>query len=106
MLICEELELGLDQVKVEFPALDGKYINAFAITSEMGGSDGPVAWLITRVVAKLKMIATGGSSTIRGDHKTMPMVGAAARGNVDRRSSGPLGCASGVLPGGAGKGDP
>ena len=79
MLICEELEVGLDQVKVEFPALDGQYINAFAITSEMGGSDGPVAWLVTRVVAKLKMIATGGSSTIRGDHKTMPLVGAAAR---------------------------
>ena len=79
MLICEELDVEFDKVKVEFPALDGKYINAFAITDEMGADGGVLPWLITRIVAKLKMIVTGGSSSIRGDIHTMPKVGAMAR---------------------------
>jgi len=79
MLICEELEVEFDKVTVEYPALDGKYINGFAITDGMDAGGTVLPWLITRVVAKLKMIVTGGSSTIRGDIYTMPKAGAMAR---------------------------
>jgi len=79
MLICEELEVDLANVTVEYPALDGKYINGFAITDGMDAGGTVLPWLITRIVAKLKMIVTGGSSTIRGDIYTMPKAGAMAR---------------------------
>ncbi len=79
MLICEELEVDLDSVRVEHPDLDGKYINEYPIKHEVGLESGPILWVIMRIIAKMPMIATGGSSTIRGRYDDARRIGAATR---------------------------
>lgn len=79
MLIAEELEVDLDQVTVEHPDRDGKYINKFSVRSQMGSDFPPLIWVVERMTARIPMVGTGASSTIRGAWTTMPVVGAAAR---------------------------
>ncbi len=78
MLIAEELEVGLDQIEVEHPDVDGKYANAFILTESMPQFR-PLIWLGERVAAALPLIATGGSTTIRDGWEAMRRVGASAR---------------------------
>lgn len=79
MLIAEELEVDLDQIKVEHPDRDGKYTNKFSARDQSGLTFPPLLWLAERMTARIPMVGTGASSTIRGAWTAMPVVGAAAR---------------------------
>ncbi len=79
MLMAEEFEVDLDQVKVEHPDLDGKYINKYAVRYQFGLSFPPLIWIAERMTARIPMVGTGGSSTIRDAWTAMPAVGAVAR---------------------------
>ncbi|MDP6674197.1 MAG: xanthine dehydrogenase family protein molybdopterin-binding subunit [Gammaproteobacteria bacterium] len=79
MLIAEELEVDLADIKVEHPDLDGKYFNRFAMRDQTPIDFAPALWIVERIGARIPMVVTGSSYTIRDAWATMPVAGAAAR---------------------------
>ena len=79
MLIAEELEVDFNAIRVEHPRLDGMYINKFAVRDQTPVPFPPLSWVVERMSARMPMVGTGASYTIRDAWTTMPVAGAAAR---------------------------
>ena len=77
-LIAEELEVGMDQIRVVHPQAEGPYANLFM--AEEAPRD-PYGALTTmqKVFAYVPNIITGGSTSVRDEYDHLRVVGATAR---------------------------
>ncbi len=78
-LIAEELEVALDEIKVEHPDINAKYTNYYLGSGGAQGDGGAVKWILERGAALAPYVGTGGSSTVKDGYRTMRVVGASAR---------------------------
>ncbi len=78
MLIAEELEVEMDQIKVVHPQNEGPYANLFMADESPRAEDGSLT-MMQKIFAFIPNILTGGSTTIRDGYHHQRRVGAMAR---------------------------
>ena len=78
MLVAEELEISMDQIKVIHPQPESPYANTFMLTQKEPNAFKGYS-LMEKLYAYLPIIGTGGSTTIPDGFNNMRYAGATAR---------------------------
>ncbi|MDH3710259.1 MAG: molybdopterin-dependent oxidoreductase [Cyclobacteriaceae bacterium] len=78
MLIAEELEVEMDQIRVVHPQPEGPYANLFMAEEKPRAIDGKLT-MMQKVFAFIPNIITGGSTSVRDAYDHLRVVGAMAR---------------------------
>lgn len=78
MLVAEELEVDLEQVKIFHPQPESPYANTFLLTSQPRNIYKGMT-LMEKVASILPVVGTGGSTTIADGYDNMRAAGATAR---------------------------
>jgi isoquinoline 1-oxidoreductase beta subunit len=78
MLVAEELEIAMDQIKIVHPQPESPYANTFMLTQEEPNAFKGYS-LMEKVYAYLPVIGTGGSTSIPDGYNNMRYAGATAR---------------------------
>ena len=78
MLIAEELEVEMSQIKVVHPQPEGPYANLFMANETPRAIDGKLT-MMQKIFAFIPNIITGGSTSIRDGYDHQRVVGAMAR---------------------------
>lgn len=78
MLVAEELEVEMSSIKVVQPQPEGPYANTFLLTNQRPDIYKGLS-MMEKIASFLPVVATGGSTTIRGLYDILRVSGASAR---------------------------